>query len=519
MSGTALSVEHLSKNYPGVQALKGVSFQVQPGQIHALLGENGAGKSTLIRIISGVEQPDAGRLSVGGERFRPASPLEALRSGVSTLYQEQNLLPDRTVVDNILISGQPRRLGVFLDRRRARQVTGEALARVGAGHIRPDVSVGRLSVADRQMVDIARALYRNSRLLIMDEPTAALSSREVDALFTVLEKLPADGVSVLFVSHRLDEIFQICDAVTVLRDGVNVRSAAISELTPDDLVEAMVGEAARAQLPPREPATTIPASPILVTRGLSGPGFRGVDIELCAGEILALAGVTGSGKEQVGATVMGAIPVVKGSISVDGRRLRRSPRGAISAGIVGVPADRKREGVIEEMSVRRNLALPSLASLSRFGFVRAAAERDLASRRVQELAIKIRDQGVPVSQLSGGNQQKVALGKWLQRQPRVLVLMEPTQGIDIKVRYEFYRLVRGLADAGTAVLLVSSDIPEVLTLADRITVMRGGVVVGELSGSSAKAESLVRLSLGQTAVAADVLHTIDEAVNRTDAGT
>ena len=491
-----LSLTDVVRNYPGVRALRKVSFDVQAGTVHALLGENGAGKSTLIRVVSGVEGPDGGTMLVNGAEYTPASPLEALRAGVSTLYQEQNLLPDRTVADNLIMTGAPRRLGLFLDKRRMRSIARDALALVGAEHIDPSVPVGKLSVADRQMVDIARSLHRRSQLLIMDEPTAALSSREVDALFNVVAELPARGVTVLFVSHRLEEIFRICDAVTVVRDGTHVLTAPITELTPDSLVEAMVGEAARAALAPRGRRADA-ATPVLTTQGLTGPGFHDVDLTIGAGEILALAGVTGSGKEQIGSALLGALPSVHGRVEVRGRALRLTPRRAIAAGVVGVPADRKGEGVIGQLSVRRNLALASLPALSRLGFLSRTAERDQARRRVEELQIKIRDLNVPVAQLSGGNQQKVALGKWLSRPPTVLVLVEPTQGIDIKVRYDFYRLVRDLADRGTGVLLVSSDIPEVLTLADRIVVMRAGTIVGELDGADSSAESVVRLAMGR----------------------
>ena len=510
----ALVVRHVVKTYPGVRALKDVSFKLAAGSIHALLGENGAGKSTLIRIVSGAEAADTGNMEVGGRPYAPSSPAEALRAGVSTLYQEQNLLPDRSVMHNVLMTGLPRRFGVFTDVAAARKITRQALDRVGATHIQPTALIGRLSVADRQMVDIARALHRQSTLLIMDEPTAALSSREVDALFRILADLPAAGVAVLFVSHRLDEIFRLCDAVTVLRDGVHVRSSRIAELTPDDLVESMVGAAARSVLEPRlNPAT---ATPVLRARGLGGPGFRDIDLDVHAGEVVALAGVTGSGKEQVGSTLLGAIPTVRGTVEVDGARVRLTPRRAMAVGVVGVPSDRKAEGVIGELSVRRNLSLPSLPALSRFGFLQRREERTLASRRIDELAIKIRDQDVPVSQLSGGNQQKVALGKWLREPPRLLVLMEPTQGIDIKVRFDFYRLIRELADQGAGILLVSSDIPEVLTLADRIVVMRGGRAVGQL-GAGPTAEEVVRLSLGQSSLLdAASLRTIDDAVQRTE---
>lgn len=495
MSVALLTLTDLTRTYPGVRALHEVSFEVGEEQIHALLGENGAGKSTLIRILSGVETADGGAMVLGGAVYRPASPLAALERGVSTLYQEQNLLPDRTVADNVLLGAGSRRFGVFTDRAADRTRTREALARVGAGHIRPEVVVGSLSIADRQMVDIARALLRDSRLLILDEPTAALSAREVDALFGVLSALPSQGVSVLLVSHRLDEIFRLCDAVTVLRDGRHVQTAALSRLTANSLVTAMIGADAHTELPTRRGSTG--TVPVLRLRDASGPGYSDVNLEVHPGEVLAVAGVTGSGKEELGQTLFGALSHDRGTFEVDGNPVHLTPRKAIALGIAGVPADRQRDGVVSDLSVARNLALPSLASLSKAGFLRRPRERALAARRIRELCIKLRDPGMPVAQLSGGNQQKVSLGKWLERSPRVLVLLEPTQGIDVKVRYEFYRLLGALANAGTAIVLISSDLPEVQALADRVIVLRGGQVAGTLHRPEISAEALVRLSFDQ----------------------
>lgn len=492
----ALVVEQLNKRYPGVRALSAVSFAVRAGQVHALLGENGAGKSTLIRLLSGVETPDSGGIQFHGLQFRPSSPLDALRTGLSTLYQEQNLLPDRPVMHNVLLGDEPRRMRLFVDRRAMQATARAALDQVGATHIAVMDSVSGLSVADRQLVDIARALHRNSRLLIMDEPTAALSAREVDALFKVVTSLPGRGVTVLFVSHRMEEIFRIADAVTVLRDGRHVRTAPIdASLTADDLINDMVGEHMLTVVPPRSASPDTP--PNFIVDRLRGPGFRNVSFTVSPGRIVAITGVTGSGKEQLGLTLFGAIPATGGVMRLDNRPVRLTPRSAIRRGIVGVPADRARDGIIGALPVRRNLSLPSLRRLTHAGLVSRTEERRLADRQISELAIKARSRDTPVGQLSGGNQQKVSLGKWLDRPPRVLVLMEPTQGIDIKARYDFYRLLRRLAEQGTAVIVVTSDIPEVLTLADHILIMRGSKIVGELDHGSADAETVIRLSFGE----------------------
>jgi len=490
-----LDLKGVSRSYPGVQALADVSFSVAPRSIHALLGENGAGKSTLIRILSGAERPERGTMTLAGAHYAPASPLAALRSGVSTLYQEQSLFPDRDVASNILVGAEPSRWGVVLDRRGMHRSARELLDHLGAGHLATTMVVGSLNVADRQMVDIARALHRRSRLLIMDEPTAALTSREVDALFEVISGLPSLGVSVLFVSHRMEEIFRISQAVTVLRDGRHIRTAPATELTPDDLVRAMIGRSPDSMFPPRPAAR--PREPVLDTHRLSGRTYSEVSLTLHEGEILALAGVTGSGKEELGMALYGAVPPRSGTILLGGRPQRLTPRRAMRLGVVGVPADRKGEAVIGPLSVRRNLGLPSLGALSTLSVLIRRREQKLAQRQAVDLAIKASSLSVPVNQLSGGNQQKVALGKWLQLRPSVLVLLEPTQGIDVGVRFEFYRLLRGLAGTGTGVILVSSDIPEVLGLADRIVVLRGGRVVGELAGADASPEQLLRLSLGQ----------------------
>ena len=495
MTEPLLRVTGVNRSYPGVRALAAVDVELRPASITALLGENGAGKSTLIRILAGVERPDGGTMTFEGRPYAPASPADALRLGVSTLYQEQTLLAQRSVAANVLVGVESYRFGVLSDRRRDRQRTRAALDRVGASHIDPGSTVADLSTADRQMVDIARALLRDSRLLILDEPTAALSAGEVESLFAVLRTLPDQGVSVVLVSHRLDEVFRLCDDVVVLRDGHHVLSAPLRGLDADALVAAMVGAGVTTAVPEGRADGDRPV--VLEARHLSGPRFAEVDLTLHAGEVLGVTGITGSGKERLAEVLAGSRPHTGGDLLVDGRPVRLNPRRAVRLGIAGVPEDRAGAGVIPALSVAANLALPSLPRLSRAGVMDRAAIRSAVDRQVGDLAIKVASPRVPVAELSGGNQQKVALGRWLERDPRVLVLVEPTQGIDVRVRYEFYRLIRRLADGGTAVVLVSSDLPEVLTLADRVLVLRRGRAVATLDRADATNDRLVRLSFGQ----------------------
>ena len=490
-----LELHHISRSFPGVRALDDVSFAASAGTIHALVGENGAGKSTLIKVLSGALEAEAGTMMLGGQPYRPHDPRHAIRSGVSTIYQELNLLPLRSVAANITLGKEPSNGGV-LDGEAARAQAREALSLLQASHISLDAPVERLKVGEKQVVEIAKALLDKSRLLIMDEPTAALNSAEAEALFAIISTLKARGVTVLYVSHRLNEIFRLADAVTVLRDGRHIRTSPISQVTPDSLITDMIGRQLEGVFPPR---TQTLGDRVLSAGRLSATGmFEDVSFDLRAGEVLAVTGLTGSGKTELGKALFGDWPVDAGEVRLFGRSGRVIPARAIEAGMGYMPEDRKVEGMLAEVSVRRNISLAILPRLARrLGIVDRPAERKAAQAQVDALDIKTPSLAQLVRNLSGGNQQKVALAKWLACGARMLILMEPTQGIDVGVKFEIYELIARLSREGVAILLISSELPEILGLAHRILVMRGGRVVVELPGDQTDSDTILRYALGE----------------------
>ena len=494
--GTILELHHISRSFPGVQALDDVSFAVAAGCVHALVGENGAGKSTLIKILSGALEPDAGAMTFAGQAYRPRDPRDAIRAGVSTIYQELNLLPVRSVAANITLGKEPSNGGV-LDAGAARAQARSVLDLLQASHISLDAPVERLKVGEKQIVEIAKALLDQSRLLIMDEPTAALNSAEAEALFAIIATLKARGVTILYVSHRLNEIFRLADAVTVLRDGRHIRTSAIGDVTPDSLITDMIGRKLEGVFPPRNPTLGDRA---LSAEGLSAAGmFEDVSFDLRAGEVLAVTGLTGSGKTELGKALFGDWPVDSGEVRLFGQVDRAIPARAIQAGLGYMPEDRKVEGLLAEVSVRRNVALAILPRLARrLGIVDRPAEHKAAQAQVDALEIKTPSLDQLVRNLSGGNQQKVALAKWLACGARALILMEPTQGIDVGVKFEIYELIARLSHEGVAILLISSELPEILGLAHRILVMRAGRVAAELPGDQTNAEAILRYALGES---------------------
>jgi rhamnose transport system ATP-binding protein len=492
--------QQLSKSYVGVCALHNVDLEIAAGEVHAICGENGAGKSTLIKLLSGVIKPDHGELFIDGEPFGLGSVVASEAAGIAVMHQESTVFPDLDVIDNVFV-GRERTFarGWFLDRTAMLRETKEILARLGETF---DVTnpVKHLSVAHRQIVAMARALIRNCRLLIMDEPTASLSARETATLLNIIRQLRDDGVSVLYISHRLDEVFQIANRVTVLRDGQAIATRQISTVTKHDLIRWMVGREVD-ELSMRHPRSADNRPPMLEVRHLTRAGaFEDVSLTVRPGEIVGLAGLVGAGRSEVAKALFGIDRYDSGQVVIDGRALRRtSIRDSLAAGLALVPEDRQHEGLVLPMSVGANLSLAMLSQLTRCGVVRRQQEKTLIEQQIRDLDIRTSGSHAAVATLSGGNQQKVVLGKWLATKPKVLILDEPTRGIDVGAKAQVHRLIRSLAETDVAILVISSELPELLAISDRLLVMRQGKIAGELSGVSATQEQVLRLALPDSA--------------------
>ncbi|MEE1926951.1 sugar ABC transporter ATP-binding protein [Streptomyces sp. TRM 70351] len=479
-----LTMEGITKTFPGVRALDGVGLDVLPGEVHCLLGQNGAGKSTLIKVLAGAHQPDAGEITWRGERITLASPSAATARGIATIYQELDLVEHLSVAENVHLGHEPATAGV-VRRSELRRRTAALLERLGHPEIDPGRVVGTLSAAGQQIVSMARALSRDVRLIVMDEPSAVLDPDEVGNLFRIVEDLTASGVAVVYISHRLEEIRRIGDRVTVLKDGRTVARGLPAAGTPtDEVVALMTGREVAAAFPERPDPGTGDGSPsagppLLEVRGLARTGeFEPLDLAVRPGEIVGLAGLVGSGRSEILETVYGARRPTAGQVFVDGRPLRPgSVRAAVRAGLGLAPEERKAQGLLLLESVTRNVTAASLARFARAGWLDRNGERTAAQAAIRDLSLHPDDPDRPVNTLSGGNQQKAVLARWLLRGCRVLLLDEPTRGVDVGARAELYALIRRLAGEGMAVLLVSSDLPEVLGLADRVLVLREGHVV------------------------------------------
>ena len=499
MNEAFLEVRGVSKNYGGIPALADVSMELHAGQIHALMGENGAGKSTLIKILAGTVKPDSGSIWISGTKLSLGSVAASERAGIATIHQESTAFPNMSVEDNVFAAQEPRRAGgLLLDRARMRLETQAHLAELGLEGLNSRLPVGELPLATRQLVAMARALSRDSRVLILDEPTASLSTRETDALFANIRRLRDDGVAILYVSHRMDEIFALATSVTILRDGKYVDSVATADITRPELIRKMVGR----ELLDGEPDehTRTPGDTILDVQNLTRAGaFSDISFSLRAGEIVGLAGLVGAGRTEVAEAIFGASTYDTGSIIVKQKPL---PKGriakSIASGLALVPEDRQNQGLVLPLPVSSNLSLIKLRNLCRLGFRSAKRERDTVATLITQMQIRVASPILPVQSLSGGNQQKVVIGKWLAQTPTVLLLDEPTRGVDVGAKSEIYKLIRRFAAQGMATLMISSELPELIALCDRIIVMRSGIISGELDRASASEEAILALALGDS---------------------
>jgi rhamnose transport system ATP-binding protein len=495
VSRVLLAAESIAKSYDGVRALRHASFELREGEVHALVGENGAGKSTLIKVMTGAVTADAGALTVAGQPVLRMTPTGSRALGIAAIYQQPALFPQLTVAENIALaleSGHPWRR---VDWRARRRAAVALLARVGSS-IAPDRRAETLSMPEQQMVEIAKALGAHARILIMDEPTASLTDREASRLFEVIEGLRADGAGIIYISHRLEEIFRIADRITVLRDGATVATTARAGVDRAELIRLMVGRELSSVFPKRAIETGAVA---LELRGLThhGSGIRDVSLSIRRGEIFGLAGLVGSGRTELAEVIFGLRPADDGEILLSGRHLRpASPQQAIDAGIGYVPEDRRQHGVLLEMSLTVNISLASLGAVSHYGMIDAAAERRAAAGYVDDLRIKTASIDEEVGALSGGNQQKVALARWLRTRPTVLILDEPTQGVDVGSKAEIHALMGRLAQEGVAILMISSEMPEILGMSDRIGVMKTGRLAGILGRGECTQEAILGLAIG-----------------------
>lgn len=495
---TLLTLTSITKSFGAVQALRGVSFELRPGEVHALVGENGAGKSTLIKSITGAHQPDSGTIQLFGQMVRHKDPGAARKLGIAAVYQQPMLFSELTVAENIALGVEGNAPWQRIRWPERRRRASGLLGRVGAD-ISPDAYVRQLTMPEQQLVEIARALGANARILILDEPTASLSDREVENLFRVIGQLRAQGVGIIYISHRLEELFQIADRVTVLRDGALVGTRPMSEVDRPELIRMMVGREVSAVFPKVE-ATL--GETVLEARGLCCrlSGVRQVSFSIRAGEILGLAGLVGAGRTELARVLFGLTPADAGWILLRGQSVSiTTPGQAVRLGIGYVPEDRRRHGVILEMPVAANATLAILRQIATGGWIRFQREQNIAQSFVERFGIKTPSLQAPAGNLSGGNQQKVALARWLATEPKVLILDEPTQGVDVGAKAEIHGLMGQLAQRGLAVLMISSELPEILGMSDRIAVMHAGTIAGILDRSEATQERILEMALGHAA--------------------
>lgn len=498
-----LEMQGITKRFHGVPALQNVNLTIYPGEVHALMGENGAGKSTLMKILAGAYIADEGEIRINGQPLKITDPGTARKAGINLIYQELNVAPNLTVTENIFMGSELQR-GQFLDRKGMELETQQVLQSLGASFAPNDV-VGNLAIAEQQQVEIARALKDKSRILVMDEPTAALSDRETERLFEVIRKLRHDGIAIIYISHRMEEIYALADRISVLRDGQYVGSLTREEISPQRLVQMMVGRPMQ-DFYEHQRQTNL-GSVVLEVRNISdGRKVQPASFDLHAGEILGLAGLVGAGRTELSRLIFGADRKVSGEVFLNGKKLDiNTPSDAIAAGIGYVPEDRKNQGLFLEMSSRKNIALNRLRQDAKAGIVNWGSVNKIAADAVENFHIRLANLEIRAVDLSGGNQQKLLLARWLAINPRVLMLDEPTRGVDIGAKSEIYRIMSELAAQGVAILMVSSELPEVVGMSDRVLVMREGQLVGELDGSPGKGitqENIMHYATGASEVLA-----------------
>jgi rhamnose transport system ATP-binding protein len=489
MSESILRMTNISKSFSGVRALRGVPLELRAGEVHALLGENGAGKSTLVKVITGVHQPDTGEIYLNGQRVHLKSPREAAAVGISAIYQELSIFPDLDIAENIFVGRRPTRAGALVDWRKMYREAETLLDALGV-HINLKTKARYLSIAQQQMVEIARALSVNARILIMDEPTSALTLTEVADLFKIIRRLCEKGTAILFISHRLEELFEIADCVTVLRDAAYVDTRSMDGVTRDELIRMMVGRTISDLFPKK----AVPRGEVVLrVKNLTrGGAFKDVSFELHKGEILGMAGLVGAGRTEVSQSLFGVAPADQGTIEIEGRSVQmKSPRQAMQCGLALVPEDRQHHGLVLPMDIADNVMLPRLSRFTKGGWLAAQQAREAAHEAATRMEVKATTVWQKVRELSGGNQQKVVLAKWLSTNPRILILDEPTRGIDVGTKAEVHRLMCELAAEGIAILMISSELPEVLGMSDRIVVMHEGRVTGLFERGEATQEIIM----------------------------
>ncbi|ELK45442.1 sugar ABC transporter ATP-binding protein [Halobacillus sp. ACCC02827] len=489
-----IRMENIHKAFGKNKVLEGVDIEIRDGEVHALMGENGAGKSTLMNILTGLHKRDEGTIIINGEKHTFTNPKEAEKSGVAFIHQELNVWPDMTVLDNLFINKEPVTSFGLIRRNKMKAIAEKQFEKL-AITIPLTKDAGECSVGEQQMIEIAKALMTDAKVIIMDEPTAALTEREIEKLFAVIRSLKQDGVSIVYISHRMEEIFTICDRITVMRDGKTVDTTPIPETDFDDVVRKMVGRELTDRFPARKPSV---GEKVLEVKNLSRAGaFRNVNFSIRAGEIVGVAGLMGAGRTEIMRAIFGLDQKDDGEIVMNGEPIVvRRPSEAVAKGIGFITEDRKEEGLVLDFSIKDNIALPSLASFTKYGRIEEKSESDFVDLLIKRLTIKTESSETPANHLSGGNQQKVVIAKWIGIGPKVLILDEPTRGVDVGAKREIYQLMNELTDRGVAIIMVSSELPEVLGMSDRILVVHEGEIAGELGREDADQEKIMTLATG-----------------------